>query len=80
LATRFVVGLLERQGVVEHEAARPGEAAHLTQLSAVGHERVLEGLESLHGSNYTLVYERQQRDSTRQTLCIYDARPFGLCS
>src|SRR3984957_8129653 len=44
LTACLVVGLLQRQRLVEHEAARPGEAAHGTLLSTIGHEYKFEGL------------------------------------
>ena len=36
LVPGFVVGLLQRQRLVKHETARPGEAAHIALLFAVG--------------------------------------------
>ena len=83
LAARFVVGLLQGQRLVVDEPARTRKAAHVARLFAVWHEFVFEGLEPLHGLNYTLVYEQQStreyRYSARQALCISDARPLGLC-
>jgi len=49
-----MVGFLQRQGLVEHEPARPGKAAHIALLVAVGHEFVFEGLEPLHRIEYSL--------------------------
>jgi hypothetical protein len=54
LAACRVVLLLQRQRLVKHEPARTREAAHLALLLAIGHEFVLEGLETLHGRNSTL--------------------------
>src|SRR5690606_369601 len=50
----FVTRLLQRQRLVEHEPARASETAHLALLLAVGPKFVFEGLEALHGRNYTL--------------------------
>ncbi len=58
LLSMFVAFLLQRQRLVEHEAARSGEAAHLALLFAGRHQFVLEGLEALHGSILLLVYDR----------------------
>jgi hypothetical protein len=49
--------LLQRLRLVEHEAARPGEAAHLAPLFAGGHQFVPEGLEALHGNRIRFVHE-----------------------
>jgi hypothetical protein len=44
----LVVGLLQRQRLVENEATRAGKAAHLSLLFAIWHECVLVGLKPLH--------------------------------
>jgi hypothetical protein len=49
-----MVGFLQRQGLIEHEPARPGKAAHIALLVAVGHEFVFEGLKPLHRIEYSL--------------------------
>jgi len=51
LFTLLVAFLLQRECLVEHEPARPGEAAHIALLVAVRHQFVFEGLETLHGDN-----------------------------
>jgi putative transposase len=51
LFTLLVAFLLQRECLVEHEPARPGEAAHIALLVAVRHQFVFEGLETLHGDS-----------------------------
>src|ERR1035437_8616378 len=79
----LIRGLLQRQCLVVDKPARTSEAAHVALLLTVGYEFVFEGLEPLHGLNYTLVYERQSkkkhRNSARKALRIPDARSLGLC-
>jgi len=41
--------LLQRQRLVEDEAARSGKLAHGSRLAAVGHQFKFEGLKALHG-------------------------------
>lgn len=54
LAAGFAVGLLQRQGLVEHEPTGAGEAVHQALLFAGRHQFVFESLESLHAQHYTL--------------------------
>ena len=54
MRTRYFLLLLQRQCFVEHEPTRADEAAHLALLLAIWHQFVFEGLEALHGRNYTL--------------------------
>ena len=49
LLALLVTLLLQHQSLVEHKPARAGEAAHVTLLSAGGHQFVFEGLKALHG-------------------------------
>ena len=51
LAARLVIGLLQRQGLVEDEPARARKPRHLALLRTIGHQFVLEGLQALHGFN-----------------------------
>ena len=51
LAARLVIGLLQRQGLVEDEPARARKPRHLALLRTIGHQFKFEGLQALHGIN-----------------------------
>jgi len=52
---------LQGERFVEHEAARPGKAAHAALLLAVRQDLELVGLKPLHGSHDISAYTPQQR-------------------
>jgi putative transposase len=49
----LVVGLLQGQSLVKDETARPGKAAYVALLCAIGHEFKFEALQPFHSANYT---------------------------
>jgi putative transposase len=61
---------VQRQSLVEHEAARPGEAAHVALLFAGWHEFVFEGLEPLHADS--IVWSmRSDNDIRHGRHCVF---------